>query len=288
MTDHDSGAKEQAGDGGVAGEAGTNVVPFPRSWYGSVDELVPITTDPPRRRRPSVDASAFWGGEAAPVSAAGNTIAGTPRTDPAQEATRQEQCDDEPDLAWEARRDDSPGAAERSDWKEPRFGTTAAPPRTQDRRRRRPLALSVLAAALVACLGVGAVVAGGGGGSDPKASHTAVSHGDSARSATANSPAASEVVTKRVGRRGEKDHALRGRKVVPRHAPVTSSSPTSTTQSDGRLTPTVSSPPPPSESTSSSGAKESTSSAGGSRRSAGSGAVPAGALPDVQQTNQQP
>src|SRR5579875_15 len=67
MKDHNSGAKEQAEEGGVGGTE-TNVVPFPRSWYGSVDELVPIDTGPsPEPDRPSslADASAFWGGDAA-------------------------------------------------------------------------------------------------------------------------------------------------------------------------------------------------------------------------------
>lgn len=66
MTDHNSGAKDQAEAGGVDG-AGANVVPFPRSWYGSVDELVPIDPGPPPdtdRSSSSTDATAFWGGDA--------------------------------------------------------------------------------------------------------------------------------------------------------------------------------------------------------------------------------
>ena len=66
MKDHDSGAKEQAEDGGAGGK-GANVVPFPRSWYGSVDELIPIEPGPPPgavRESSLTDASAFWGGDA--------------------------------------------------------------------------------------------------------------------------------------------------------------------------------------------------------------------------------
>ncbi len=65
MKDHNSGAKDQAEDGGVGG-AGANVVPLPRSWYGSVDELVPIDPGPPPgsdRRTSLTGASAFWGGD---------------------------------------------------------------------------------------------------------------------------------------------------------------------------------------------------------------------------------
>ena len=64
MKDHNSGAKDQAEEGGV-GVAGAKVVPLPRSWYGSVDELVPIDPGPPPGPDgPSslTDASAFWGG----------------------------------------------------------------------------------------------------------------------------------------------------------------------------------------------------------------------------------
>ncbi len=65
MKDHNSGAKDQVEEGGVGG-AGANVVPLPRSWYGSVDELVPIDPGPPTepdRRSSLTDASAFWGGD---------------------------------------------------------------------------------------------------------------------------------------------------------------------------------------------------------------------------------
>ena len=64
MTDHNSGAKDEAEERGAAGAAAANVVPFPRAWYGSADELVPIGTEPHAHRSDSLaDASAFWGGE---------------------------------------------------------------------------------------------------------------------------------------------------------------------------------------------------------------------------------
>jgi hypothetical protein len=65
MKDHNSGAKDQAEEGGVGG-AGAKVVPLPRSWYGSVDELVPIDPGPPPgpdRPTSLTGASAFWGGD---------------------------------------------------------------------------------------------------------------------------------------------------------------------------------------------------------------------------------
>ncbi len=66
MTDHDSGAKDTAEGRDIAGVSAPNVVPFPRAWYGSVDELVPI--DPVRASDssggdPLADASAFWSGD---------------------------------------------------------------------------------------------------------------------------------------------------------------------------------------------------------------------------------
>src|SRR5579875_2011144 len=70
MTDHNPGANGPAEQGG-AGRTGAKVVPFPRSWYGSVDELVPIAPSPPKEPDRSVaspDASTFWGGNAAEPS----------------------------------------------------------------------------------------------------------------------------------------------------------------------------------------------------------------------------
>lgn len=79
MTDHESGAKEQAEEDRAAGGPAANVVPFPRSWYGSVDELVPIDPQPPRAARSSdtvADANAFWAGDT--TRARGDQGAGSP------------------------------------------------------------------------------------------------------------------------------------------------------------------------------------------------------------------
>lgn len=79
MTDQDwevDGAAGAAADGGgTAGQAApeapkptppTNVVPFPGSWFGSIEELVPIGTDS-HAAAATADANAFWDGEALPL-----------------------------------------------------------------------------------------------------------------------------------------------------------------------------------------------------------------------------
>lgn len=84
MTDHNSGAKEEAEGRGVAGATGANVVPFPRSWYGSPDELVPIDLEPPvtsGRQASVADATAFWGGDATGPRAEAGGISAAPATD---------------------------------------------------------------------------------------------------------------------------------------------------------------------------------------------------------------
>ncbi len=61
VTDQDSETRGK----GAGDTATTNVVRFPRPWYGSVDELVPISSQP-RRETPQLTvlphASDFWGG----------------------------------------------------------------------------------------------------------------------------------------------------------------------------------------------------------------------------------
>src|SRR5579863_4448048 len=77
MTDHNSGATDPAEEGGAADTRAANVVPFPRAWYGSVEELVPIDLAPPRSAQRSdtvADASAFWGGDTTQASVAQDAI----------------------------------------------------------------------------------------------------------------------------------------------------------------------------------------------------------------------
>ncbi len=74
MADQDSGNADGAagseangrtgsGDSGVGtGTDAANVVPFPRDWFGSVDELVPIDLEP--SCSVANDAAAFWDGDA--------------------------------------------------------------------------------------------------------------------------------------------------------------------------------------------------------------------------------
>src|ERR1700744_3140752 len=68
MTDHNSGADGQAEERGGTRSPAPNVVPFPKAWYGSVDELVPISPAPSvtgsGRADSLADATAFWGGDA--------------------------------------------------------------------------------------------------------------------------------------------------------------------------------------------------------------------------------
>jgi hypothetical protein len=65
------------------GAAATNVVPLPRPWYGSPDELVPICTALPQADRerdqpPAAPAHAedFWGGDGAVLEPAGGPAGG--------------------------------------------------------------------------------------------------------------------------------------------------------------------------------------------------------------------
>lgn len=136
MTDHNSGAKDQAEEGGAAGGAAANVVPFPRTWYGSVDELVPIDLEPPRNGRqsdPAGDASAFWGGETAQTGVArGPTAEGSDATHVAQDAVTDRHDDelefsrgtpadiDEKASAGGALARDLPTTAYERRWKSPR------------------------------------------------------------------------------------------------------------------------------------------------------------------------
>jgi hypothetical protein len=53
----------------VTGADAPNVVPFPRDWYGSVDDLVPIDLEPPQAG-PNA-AAAFWDGDAGIAEGAG-------------------------------------------------------------------------------------------------------------------------------------------------------------------------------------------------------------------------
>jgi hypothetical protein len=74
MADHEWGSADAPASGAAKGSAGgadggrlagadaPNVVPFPRDWFGSVDELVPIELDPPEAG-PNA-AAAFWDGDA--------------------------------------------------------------------------------------------------------------------------------------------------------------------------------------------------------------------------------
>jgi hypothetical protein len=99
MTDHNSGAKEQA-EKDAAGAVGTNVVPFPRSWYGSVDDLVPISPGPPPDAgAPSslADASAFWGGDASQPGGHQEVRPDVVEDDPGAGAVEQEWREGEPD-----------------------------------------------------------------------------------------------------------------------------------------------------------------------------------------------
>jgi hypothetical protein len=139
MKDHNSGAKDQAEEGGVGG-TGANVVHFPRNWYGSVDELVPIDPGPPPGSdRPGslTDASAFWGG---------GDGGGDGRPE-GVEARRSE-----------AAAADLPTAGE----DDPRVGSVGpVPPRLKPkvhrRRRRRGLPATAVALALVALGAVAAI-----------------------------------------------------------------------------------------------------------------------------------
>jgi hypothetical protein len=57
-----AGGSMAGGEGGhVAGADAPNVVPFPRDWFGSVDDLVPIDLEP----QSGSSAAAFWEGDAA-------------------------------------------------------------------------------------------------------------------------------------------------------------------------------------------------------------------------------
>jgi hypothetical protein len=170
MTDHDSGAKEQAEEGGAAAGAAANVVPFPRSWYGSVDELVPIDPRPPARSSDRAsDASAFWGGDApqAPVREEAPGARSGKTSPPRQIVT--EWDDDEIELA--GRGPDAPGGETAPDPTSPPDAAHGGA-RLRDgslRGKRSPQRLPpALAAALVVLL-VGILSAGAlSGGPSPR------------------------------------------------------------------------------------------------------------------------
>ena len=162
MTDHDSGAKDQAEEGGAAGAPAANVVPFPRMWYGSVEELVPINPEPSRssvRSDPVADARAFWGGDTAQSSVGHEATAENSAAAPASEEAQSEWQGDvefahEPRPDRDERRHDERGF--------PRGVPTETRQRIGEPRRRLP---AVLALALIGLLvGVISVAALNGGG----------------------------------------------------------------------------------------------------------------------------
>lgn len=156
MTDHDSGAKDKAEEVETGRAAAPNVVPFPRSWYGSVDELVPIDPQPPRpdRATESVsDASAFWGGDSDPAPVADDEIgAASVKTSPPQQVVT-ERHDAEFDVA-----EPSP----------PRRQPAVARPRSRSPRRVPAAFALALIALLVGVISVAAL----GRGAAPSAAGT--------------------------------------------------------------------------------------------------------------------
>ncbi|MGH2861499.1 MAG: hypothetical protein ACRDLT_08325 [Solirubrobacteraceae bacterium] len=171
------------------------------------------------------------------------------------------------------------------------------------RRHRRPLVLLALAAILAVCLAVGAAVMLGGERGKAKSSHT-VKHQALTPTVTVTTPAQTVTVptttTRAAAKPRVRKHHKKHRRVKPRKrvtnpvsavtppAAVTTPSAGSTTQTVNHSTPPVSSAPPASRSSSSTTTKTSSSSGESSKRSAGSGAVPAGGLPGVKQTEQMP
>ncbi len=173
MTDHDSGAKDQAGEGGAVGSTATNVVPFPRTWYGSVEELVPINPEPPQssvRSDPVADASAFWGGDTAEASVGHGAPAEHSAAPPSSEEARWEWQDDlefdhGPCPDGDERRHDGRGL--------PRGVPAETRQRTGEPRRRvRAVLALALIGLLVSVISV-AALNGGGTGKHGRASATA-------------------------------------------------------------------------------------------------------------------
>lgn len=286
MKDHDSGAREQAEEGGVAGATGPNVVPFPRSWYGAADELVPIrAADPPRRPAPTADASTFWGGESTAPDATAEGMAGADGSGSTQRPPHAEPRDAEPAPVWSSLRVGAGIDPGRPAPRAPVSGALNDGRRAGRRLRPALLALVVCVALLVAVVASFAPGTGGGQGE--------VSHGAdklaklAATSATrAPGPAAAGTTgrpTRNTSRHGNHATARRapGRRAMASRPAVTTQQGTGSTPVPAEVSPTGGGTPVTT-------APASASSGSGPDSKTGGVGAPAGALPDIQQTNQQP
>ena len=285
MTDHDSGAKDRAKEGGVAGATGPNVVPFPRSWYGAVDELVPISADPPRRNSGEADATAFWGGDSQPLSPDNDAVADAQAADAARTGQPGQSGSAS---AWGPRC----GSGRTLDWSAP-LEEIAAVRGLAGRRRRYQSALLAVGVCVALFFGADIAFAPDGASRPASATHARDKHHPSASIATSKSPPVAVGSTDSLGRstghrrrtrRDGLDHRTRPAKHVVVSDPVQAAQ----TQPATGSPPVVSSLPPASESTATTVVSRSASSAGGSQNRNVGGSGPGGGLPDVQQTNQQP
>lgn len=294
MKDHDSGARDQAEEGGVAGASGRNVVPFPRTWYGAVDELVPIRSDdPPRGSVPGVDALAFWGGE--PGGAPADT-ATEPEAEPVTPDSAQPQPRPEPEPAPDERVAGLARASLRvgteTDRARPRAPYVAGLTGAERGRSRRAPALLALGVCVALLLAVAAAFGPGVDGGHPSDRHTGRVRGGGAH---ATALGAARRLTATATTRRPKAYRASRRHQMRHHAAESTTSeprakrstPSPATRPSADTTPVVSAVPTTGESAPTSGSA-STGSGRASTGAGGGGATPAGALPDVQQTNQQP
>ncbi len=136
MADHGWGSEDgthgATPEASANAEASANVVPFPRSWYGAADELVPIPIGPPAvDPDPSeADATAFWGGDPRALDARPQAD-----VDAAPSAAAHTAPDAAAHVAPEAAARTAPEAVA---YAAPGAGAPAAPPLGCSRLRERP------------------------------------------------------------------------------------------------------------------------------------------------------
>jgi hypothetical protein len=222
-----TGGKGGSDEGRDAGADARKVVPFPREWYGSPDELVPIDLGPPRAdatdaaNSDATEAAAFWEGGAG----ADHELADPPDTREHDPATSSSAARAEP----------------------PRTSDRPTSPKPATRRLSiRPLAVAALLAVILAGM-AGLLVSGLGTrrGTDPGAG---ARRKDAARAVT-QTVTTPVTVTTRVSARGTRGRRPSARRHADRPASDRAPSGTAVVQQPAATQPSDQTSLPSSETT---------------------------------------